>query len=70
MSDRIVVTFPFIAAPAAEAAAAVGYSTKTLDEAVESGDLVRHYKGRKPVYMAADLAEWVASLPTERQKAS
>ncbi|MDF9717638.1 hypothetical protein [Nocardioides sp. ChNu-99] len=69
-TTQLAITLPFIAAEAREAAAAVGFSTKTLDEAVAAGDLVRHYKGRKPVYLATDLAEWVASLPTEKQQSA
>lgn len=48
------------------AALATGISETRIKEAVASNDLVVHYNGSRPVILATDLAEWVASLPTER----
>ncbi|MCL2611980.1 MAG: hypothetical protein FWD95_01970 [Nocardioidaceae bacterium] len=37
-----------------------------IKEAISKGDLVAHYNGNRPVILAADLASWIESLPTER----
>lgn len=58
--------FPFIAAERTKAAEACGVGTTTLDAAVANDDLIAHYIGKKPVFRAADLDEWIRSLPTER----
>lgn len=58
--------FPFISADRTEAAEACGVGVTTIDEAVRSGELIVHYVGTKPIFRAADLDEWVRSLPTER----
>jgi len=58
--------YPFIAADKATSAKAVGLSDRVLDEAVRDNELVVHYWGRKPVFRAVDLDEWIRSLPTER----
>lgn len=50
----------------AGAVEASGIGETTLREALRAGDLIAHYVGVKPVILAADLAEWIASLPTER----
>jgi hypothetical protein len=50
------------------AVAACGLSDKTIRKAIADGDLVAHYYGTKPVIVAADLAEWIESLPTERAR--
>jgi len=53
------------------AAEASGFGETTIREAIELGDLVAHYGGRrnsKPVIRAIDLDAWVASLPTSRQR--
>jgi hypothetical protein len=47
------------------AEAATGLSKTTIRAAVDSNDLIAHYYGRKPVFRAVDLDEWVRSLPTE-----
>lgn len=46
---------------------ACGLSETTLRDAIEEGDLVAHYKGRRPVILRRDLEEWVESLPTQRR---
>lgn len=50
------------------AVVATGLSKTTIQNAVTAGELVAHYVGRKPVFRAVDLDEWIASLPTERRK--
>lgn len=50
----------------AGAAAATGLSVRTLQDAVAAGALLVHYSGRKPVILASDLTDYIASLPTER----
>lgn len=49
-----------------QAALAVGCGETKIREAVKAGDLEPHYLGDRPFFLAADLTEWVASLPTER----
>ena len=52
----------------AEAAEAVGFSVRTIQRAVQEGELVAHYrKGDTPRIKLADLEAWVESWPTERQ---
>lgn len=46
---------------------ATGLSKTTIRAAVDNGDLIAHYVGRKPVFRAVDLDEWIRSLPTERR---
>jgi excisionase family DNA binding protein len=58
--------FPFIAADRVRAAEACGVGTTTIDEAVRDDELIAHYVGTKPVFRAADLDEWIRSLPTEK----
>lgn len=51
------------------AAAASGISEATLTKAIADGELIAHYvgvKGGKRIIRAADLDEYVLSLPTER----
>lgn len=50
----------------AGAVAATGVGETTLTAAIRDGDLIAHYVGRKIVIRAADLDEWIGSLPTER----
>jgi hypothetical protein len=45
---------------------ATGVGRTSLDAAIARGDLIAHYVGTKPVVRAADLDEWIQSLPTER----
>ena len=65
-----VVAYDFVAAEKKDAAAKVGLSPSTLEKALRSGDLVAHYSGTKPVFLATDLHAWVESLPTERPKSA
>lgn len=48
------------------AVAATGIGETTIKSAIASGDLIAHYVGVKTVIRAADLDEWIQSLPTER----
>lgn len=48
------------------AIAATGIGETTIKKAIADGDLIAHYVGVKTVIRAADLDEWIASLPTER----
>lgn len=48
------------------AVVATGIGETTIRKALNDGDLVAHYVGSKPVIRAADLDEWVESLPTEK----
>lgn len=49
-----------------EAAAATGYSERTIRRAVADNRLVARYANSKPVITADDLRAWLQSLPTER----
>lgn len=51
------------------AVAASGVGETTIKKAIADGDLIAHYVGVKTVILAADLAEWIESLPTERRSA-
>jgi S-adenosylhomocysteine hydrolase len=51
------------------AAQAAGCGVTSIKEAVDTGDLVVHYRGSKPLIRAVDLDAWVASLPTSRKSA-
>lgn len=53
----------------AGAVAATGIGETTISSAIRSGDLIAHYVGVKTVILAADLADWIESLPTERRSA-
>lgn len=48
------------------AASSTGLGRSTIEKAVYAGDLTVHYLGRKPLILADDLREWIASLPTEK----
>lgn len=50
----------------AGAAEATGLSETTIRAAEKAKELVAHYQGRKPVFRAVDLDNWIRSLPTER----
>lgn len=52
-----------------EAAAATGYSERTIRRAVADNRLVARYANSKPVITADDLRAWLQSLPTERDAA-
>lgn len=55
-----------IAYTVAEAAAACGVSEPVIRRAQAKGDIVYHYPTSRPVILAEDLREWVASAPVER----
>lgn len=48
-----------------EAAEMVGYSVRTLKQAVADGNLVARYANSKGVLRHEDLYEWIDSLPAE-----
>lgn len=48
------------------AAEASGIGKTNISAAIRSGELIAHYMNSKPIVLAADLAAWVASLPTEK----
>lgn len=48
-----------------EAAETVGYSVRTLKQAVADGNLSARYANSKGVLRHEDLAEWIDSLPAE-----
>ena len=52
-----------------EAAAATGYGTTTINNAINRGELIATYGGdkrSKPVIRLNHLNEWLDSLPTEK----
>lgn len=53
----------------AGAVRASGISERSIRAAIKSEDLTTHWLGSKPLIRAADLDEWVQSLPTERERA-
>jgi excisionase family DNA binding protein len=58
--------YPFISAPLETAAKAAGIGPKALRAACESGDLPCYWTGNKRLIRAADLDDWLQTLPTER----
>lgn len=48
------------------AVAASGIGLTKLKAAVSRGDLIAHYEGVKVVIRAADLDDYIKSLPTEK----
>ena len=50
----------------AGAVAASGIGETSIKAAIRNGDLVAHFIGSKLVIRAADLDDWIQSLPTER----
>lgn len=50
----------------AGAVAASGVGETNIKKAIANNDLIAHYVGVKAIILASDLAEWIASLPTER----
>ena len=55
-----------IAYTVSEAAAACGVSEPVIRRAQAKGDLVYHYPTSRPVILADDLREWIATAPVER----
>jgi len=55
-----------------EAAAAVGFSVKTLRRAIATGDLIAHRatgaKNSKHVVLADDLRAWIEAMPTATEQ--
>jgi len=51
-----------------EAAEATGYSKDTIRAAIRNHDMTARYANSKPVILATELQEWLASLPTEYTK--
>lgn len=45
------------------AVAATGIGENRIREAIHMGDLVAHYVGKKAILRAADLDDWIKSLP-------
>lgn len=58
MSARIAYTV-------ADAAEMVGYSERTLKQAIYDGNLAARYANSKAIIRHEDLAAWVDSLPAE-----
>lgn len=58
---------PAISYNMAGAVAATGIGETTIKAAIRNNELIAHYVGNKLVIRAADLDEWIQSLPTERQ---
>lgn len=54
----------------AGAVKATGIGDTTIRQAIAENELVAHYVGNKPVILAADLADWIESLPTESPRRS
>lgn len=50
----------------AGAIAATGIGETTIKTAIRENELIAHYVGNKLVIRAADLDDWIQSLPTER----
>lgn len=48
-----------------EAAAATGYSVRTLQIAIRRNDLLARYANTKPIILVDELQDWLRSLPTE-----
>lgn len=62
------VALPAVSYNVAGAVAATGVGETTITTAIRENQLVAHYVGRKVVIRAADLDEWIQSLPTERER--
>lgn len=54
-----------IAYTIAEAAEMVGYSERTLKQAIADGHLVPRYANTKAIIRHEDLAAWIDQLPAE-----
>lgn len=70
---NVTLALPFISADYPTAAAAIGCSVDTLQDAVRKGDLVPRYLGKrstKPVLLAVDLIDWLGTRPTEKPRRS
>lgn len=49
----------------ADAAAAVGVSDRVIRRAIDKGDLTVRYPTSRPVILADELREWLATLPSK-----
>lgn len=49
------------------ASAASGLSAMELRRAISAGDLVVHYRGRKPLITHDELRAFIEALPTEKR---
>lgn len=52
----------------AGAISATGIGETTIKAAIRDNELIAHYVGNKLVIRAADLDDWIQSLPTERMR--
>ncbi|HUX70850.1 MAG TPA: helix-turn-helix domain-containing protein [Cellulomonadaceae bacterium] len=68
-SDAPVFALPFISGDLDDAARMTGLSVREIQKAVRDGDLVPTYRGRKPLFLATELYEWVRSMPQEPTRA-
>lgn len=66
MTAPLRVVKPAISYNLPEAAHAVGVGETKIRDAIKAGNLTSHYVDSRQVVTAADLIEWVESLPTER----
>lgn len=60
------MTTPIVAMPLADAATRSGLSVRELQVAIRDGDLVAHYRGRKPLIRLEDLQDFIDNLPTSK----
>lgn len=63
MTQKIAYTYE-------QAAEQVGYSERTIRQAVKDGNLRASFANTKGVIQHEELVEWVKSLPAEYSKAS
>lgn len=63
-----MIAYDFISGSLEVAAKKTGVGVKQIREASDAGDLPVGWAGNKRIYRAADLDEWVQTLPTERPK--
>jgi len=57
-----------LAYPIKDAAAAVGLSVPTLEQAIKDEKLTARYSGRKRLILAAELNAWLETLPYSREE--
>ncbi|HSV37505.1 MAG TPA: helix-turn-helix domain-containing protein [Nocardioidaceae bacterium] len=60
------LALPAVAFNMAGAIATSGIGETTIKTAIRENELIAHYVGNKLVIRAADLDDWIQSLPTER----
>lgn len=70
MSTPAAITVAQVSYDLRGAAQAAGCGVTSIKEAVDTGDLIAHYRGTKPLIRAIDLDAWVASLPTSRRRSA